>query len=150
MPLCGFFVNGENQEMRRTMSEILIHKAITQLDWDFITGYFKSGQPSKDEMVQDLENTIRFMLDNGISEFRKEHWALKISTSGTETTLEILFIPVSASATMKVHGGQESMEVSASKNSEKITLERILQQALSEENYELAKAVQERIVNNYS
>lgn len=102
---------------------------------------------SKKEIIKDLENTIEFMFENEISYLIKENWALRISNtkdfSGGETTLEIMFIPVYSRVSMKRKGGIEEIALTQTLQSEKESLEEMLKNAISEEDYHLAKKLQD-------
>jgi len=137
-------------------SKIIIEEAISCLNWTIIVenyrDYEKNGEKKRktniDTIKTDLRNLCHFIIENNISHFDQDQFVITWRNTDVDhklgSKLEIMFVPTKACAFGEEERDMKNDEVDATQL-ELDTLSSLLANAISEENYELAAILRDRI-----
>lgn len=136
----------------------IIEEAIGCLNWNVIVENYrdyeriigkKKRKTTIDSIKQDLRNLCMFIMDNNISYFDQDQFVIVWRHTDIDyklgSKLEIMFVPTRACAFGEEEYDMRDDEIDATQL-ELDTLESLLVNSISEENYELAAILRDRII----
>lgn len=136
----------------------LIDEAINCLNWDVIIDNYrdyeqiveKKKRPTTTNSIKtDLRNLCRFMIENNISYFDQEQFIVTWRHSDLDdklgSKLEILYVPTRSCAYENEAVYEVRDDEAEDYEAELMALERLLDNAVESENYELAAVLRDRV-----
>lgn len=136
----------------------IIEEAIGCLNWNVIVDNYRDYErivgknkrkTTMNSIKQDLRNLCAFIMDNNISYFDQDQFVIIWRHTDIDyklgSKLEIMFVPTRACAFGEEEYDMRDDEIDASQL-ELDTLDSLLSNSISEENYELAAILRDRII----
>lgn len=131
----------------------LINEAINCLNWSVIVETYKDyeGDTKKSKGInvikRDLKNLCKYIISNNIKNFESDQFVVKWEFVNNKlgSKLEIIYVPTKSCAYTQEPDMELTNEPIMSVDEELGALKKIINDAILEENYELAAIIRDRI-----